>query len=216
MLHYSGSGLVFSLFNSGNLVGGGCCSGIWGTADSNFYVVGGTAISHYDGSWHTQTVTATGTVALNAVWGSAANNLYAVGNGGLIVSNGGASDTWTAQTSNTTANLYSISGSAANDIYAVGYTTANPPVPVIVHYNGVAWTTQTSGIANGEFDTIWVAPDGEAWVGDLYGTLLHSDGDGNWTNITPANSNTAKFQIAGTSDHDVYVFAEDGEIFHYY
>jgi hypothetical protein len=206
----------FTLFNGGNLFSGGCCSGIWGFTDTNFYVVGNTVAAHYNGTWHAQTVSSTITpVVLNAVWASASNNLYAVGNGGLIVYNNGATDTWTQQTSNTTSDLYAIWGSSANDIYAVGASTANPPVPVILHYNGVSWSTQTSGVANGKFITVWVAPDGEAWIGDFLTAVLHSDGDGTWTNVTPTGGGE-KWQIRGTSDHDVYIFSEDGIIFHYY
>jgi hypothetical protein len=216
VLHYNGSGLVFGLFNSSNIIGGGCCSGIWGFADNNFYVVGNASVAHYDGTWHAQTVSAgTATVALNDVWGSAANNIYAVGNGGLILYNNG-NDTWTSQMSMTTVDLKAIRGSSANDIYAVGYLVGNPATPIILHYNGLGWSSQPSGKTSAELNTIYVAPDGEAWIGDLLGTLLHSVGDGKWTDVTPPNSNTEKWQITGTSDHDVYCFSEDGIIFHYY
>ncbi len=216
VLKYNSVEVAFELFNSGNLFSGGCCSGIWGFTDTNFYVVGGTVAAHYDGTWHSQTINATGTIALNAVWASAANNLYAVGGGGLIVFNNGANDTWTQQTSNTTTDLYGIWGSSANDIYAVGFTNASPPVPVILHYNGTAWSAQTSGKTQGEFNTVWVAPDGEAWIGDLQQAILHSDGDGTWTDTTPSPTGGEKWQVRGTSDHDVYMFSEDGEVFHYY
>jgi hypothetical protein len=206
----------FLLFNSGNLLGGGCCSGIWGFSDTNFYVVGGTTAAHYTGTWHPQTINATGTIALNAVWASASNNIYAVGNGGLIVYNNGATDTWTQMTSGTTSDLLAIWGSSANDIYAVGASTANPPVPVILHYNGMSWSTQVSGKTSGKFITIWVAPDGEAWIGDFFTLALHSDGDGNWTDVTPNPAGGEKWQIRGTSDHDVYMFTEDGYVYHYY
>lgn len=204
----------FTLFNSGMLVGGGCCSGIWGFSDTNFYVAGGTVAAHYNGTWHNQTISATGTIALNAVWGSASNNLYAVGNGGLIVHNDGVTDTWTQQTSPTTSDLYAIWGSSANDIYAVGASTATTPVPVIVHFNGTSWSTQDSGKTQGKFITVWVAADGEVWVGDFLGLALHSDGDGTWTDVTPGVGE--KWQIRGTSDHDVYMFTEDGFVYHYY
>jgi hypothetical protein len=206
----------FLLFNSGNLIGGGCCSGIWGFSDTNFYVAGNTTAAHYNGTWHPQTINATGTIALNAVWASASNNIYAVGNGGLIIYNNGATDTWTQQTSNTTSDLYAIWGSGANDIYAVGASTANPPVPVILHYNGVGWSTQPSGKTQGKFITVWVAPDGEAWIGDFLTAVLHTTGDGTWTDVTPSPAGGEKWQIRGTSDHDVYIFSEDGYVYHYY
>jgi sugar lactone lactonase YvrE len=212
VLHNNGGTGGFSLFNTGNIEPAGCCTGIWGFSDTNFYVVGGATAAHYDGTWHTQTVSAT-TPVLNAVWASAPNNLYAVGNGGLIVHNDGSSATWTLQTSGTTADLKAIYGSAANDIYAVGSTTS--AVPVILHYDGTAWTEQSSGLLSAQLNTVFVAADGEAWIGDLQTVALYSNGNGMWTNVTSVG-NLEKWQITGTSDHDVYIFSEDGNIFHYY
>lgn len=211
VLHWGGGGTAFTLFNFGNIIGGGCCSGIWGFSDTDIYVVGNTSAAHYNGNWSAQTVSASITVALNAVWGSATNNVYAVGKSGLILYNNG-SGTWTQQTSGTTADLYAIYGSGANDIYAVGFDAT--PTPVILHYNGLGWTTQTSGVTSGKFYSVWVAPDGEAWVADILGAILHSNGNGMWTNMSPGGGE--KWQVTGTSDHDVYVFGEDGHIYHYY
>ncbi len=213
---------AFQLFNASNLFTGGCCTGIWGFGDTNIYVSGGLsspagAIAHYDGAWHNQTVNTTlTTIQVNALWGSAANNIYGVGNGGVIVFNNGASDAWTQQTSGTTADLYGIWGSSASDIYAVGWS-GNPAVSVILHYDGTSWSKQTYPLtAQTEFNTVWVAPDGEAWIGDLLTAVLHSDGDGTWTDVTPNPAGGEKWQIRGVSDHDVYMFSEDGFIYHYY
>jgi hypothetical protein len=47
--------------------------------------------------------------------------------------------------------------------------------------------------------------------------MYQSDGDGTWTNVTPTPTAFGeKWQIRGTSDHDVYCFSEDGLILHYY
>jgi len=75
---------------------------------------------------------------------------------------------------------------------------------------------QDSGKTQGKFITVWVAPDGEVWVGDFLQPVLHSDGDGTWTDVTPTPAGGEKWQIRGTSDHDVYMFTEDGFIYHYY
>ena len=214
VLHYGGGSGSFGLFNTGNIFPAGCCNGIWGFSDTNFYVVGGATVAHYDGTWHTQTVSATSPV-LNAVWGSSANNLYAVGNGGLIVHNTGANDTWTQMTSGTTYDLRAISGSSATDIYAVGYVAGPPSLPVILHYDGTSWSTQSSGLAQGQLNSVYVAPDGEAWVGDLLTAVIYSNGNGTWLNESSVG-NLEKWQITGTSDHDVYIFSEDGNIYHYY
>jgi hypothetical protein len=213
VFHYDTVQNQYLLFNSG--LGTGCCTGIWGFSDTNFYTVGGTVAAHYDGTWHTQTVNATGAVALNAVWASSSNNIFAVGDAGLIVHNDGVSGTWTQQISGTTDNLYAIWGSSANDIYVVG-ANDSAQVPIILHYNGTAWSEQASGKNQGKFVTVWVAPDGEAWIGDYLTPVLHSDGDGVWTDVTPTPAGGEKWQIRGTSDHDVYMFTEDGYIYHYY
>jgi hypothetical protein len=203
----------FLLFNNGNLISGGCCTGIWGFSDTNIYVGGSVVIAHYNGAWQNQTVP--GGSSVIAVWGSAANNLFAVGAGGLILHSDG-SGTWTAMTSNTTADLHAVWGSGANDVYAVGWNAT--PLSVILHFNGTSWSTQTNPLTSTQqkFNTVWVAPDGEAWIGDLIGPVLHSDGDGTWTDVTPNPAGGEKWQIAGTSDHDVYMFTEDGFIYHYY
>ncbi len=215
VLHDAGGTGAFTLFNTGNLQPAGCCTGIWGFSDTNFYVVGGATAVHFDGTWHTQTVSATSPV-LTAVWGSSPNNLYAVGSGGLIVHNDGVSATWTQQTSGTTIDLKAIYGSSASDIYAVGYIPMSPnSMSVILHFDGTSWKTQSSGLTSAQLNTVFVAPDGEAWIGDLLTVALYSNGNGTWTNVTSIG-NLEKWQVTGTSDHDVYFFSEDGNIFHYY
>jgi len=213
VLHYGGGAGNFGLFNTGNLQPAGCCTGIWGFADTNFYVVGGATVAHYDGTWHAETVNATSPV-LNAVWGSAANNLYAVGNGGLIVHSDG-SGTWTQQTSGTTVNLKAVYGSSASDIYAVGYLAGPPSTSVILHFDGTSWKSENSGLSNSQLNSVFVAADGEAWIGDLLTPLLYSNGNGTWINVSSIG-NFERWAVTGTSDHDVYVFSEDGDILHYY
>jgi hypothetical protein len=213
VLHYSGGSPVFSLFNSGHIQPAGCCTGIWGFSDTSFYVVGGATVAHYDGAWHAPE-TVPGTPTLTAVWASAPNNLYAVGAGGVILHSDG-SGTWTSQTSGTTIDLKAIYGSAANDIYAVGYLPGPPSTSVILHYDGTSWKPQSSGLASAQLNTVFVAPDGEAWAGDILTVALYSNGNGTWVNVSSIG-NLEKWQVTGTSDHDVYFFAEDGNIFHYY
>ena len=214
VLRYSGGVSNFAVFNAGSPLPSGCCSGIWGFSDTNFYVVGGGVIEHYDGTWHPQTVSATSPV-VNAVWGSAPNNLFAVGNGGLILHNGGADDMWTQQVSGTTYDLRSISGSGASDIYAVGYSPGSSSLPVILHYDGTSWKEQSSGLTMGQPNSVWVAPDGEAWIADTLDAILYSNGNGTWIDESSVG-NLEKWQVTGTSDHDVYIFSEDGNVFHYY
>ncbi len=215
VLHYGGGSPVFGVFNTGNIQPAPCCTGIWGFSDTNFYVVGGATVTHYDGAWHTQTVSATSPV-INAVWGSSPTNLYAVGNGGLIIHNDGVSNTWTQQTSGTTIDLKAISGSSASDIYAVGFIPASPnSMSVLLHFDGTSWKAQSFGLTSAQLNTVFVAPDGEAWVGDLLTVALYSNGNGTWTNVSSVG-NLAKYQITGTSDHDVYFFNEDGDVIHYY
>lgn len=214
VLHYGGGSPVFGLFNTGHIQPAGCCTGIWGFSDTNFYVVGGATVAHYDGAWHAPETVPSGT-ALTSIWASAPNNLYAVGNGGLILHSDGTG-TWTQQTSGTTVDLKAIYGSSANDIYAVGYIPAAPnSTSVILHFDGMSWKTQSSGLTSAQLNTVFVAPDGEAWIGDLLTVALYSNGNGTWTNVSSVG-NLAKYQVTGTSDHDVYFFCEDGDIIHYY
>ena len=132
---------------------------------------------HWNGASWTGGSTGVGTPGggknlLNDVTGFAANDVWAVGyyfgdNGAagtarrtLIEHWTGASWTQVASPNAGTGNndLFGIGGTSASDIWAVGYSRATPTAALqglILHYNGVAWTTfATSSAIPGELSAV--------------------------------------------------------------
>ena len=119
--------------------------GVWGTTDNDVWAVGvGGKIIHYNGSTSTSIH---GADDLNGVWASDANHAFAVGTSGAIWFYNGSN--WSPQVSPDTNTLIAVWGSSPTDVYAAGGS-------VLLHFNGAAWTVQSTGISGSNLSLLGV------------------------------------------------------------
>ncbi|HVT39092.1 MAG TPA: Ig-like domain-containing protein [Gemmatimonadaceae bacterium] len=171
--------------------------GVWGTAASDVWAVGGNGtILHYDGTaWSTAP---SGTTRfLYAVWGTSASNAWAVGDNGTILHYDGTA--WSTAPSGTTQPLHGVWGTAASNAWAVGGNGT------ILHYDGTAWSTAPSGTTELLLG-VWGTSASDVWVagGDYYsgGTILHYNG-ASWS-ASASGAIPGAWAVWGTSASNVW------------
>jgi len=182
-----------------------CLAGVWGSSPADVFVVANDgAVLRFDGSaW--SAIRAADGLALSAVWGNAANNVYAVGNGKILRYNGA---NWTEAWSGS-ASLKAIWGSAADNVFAVGTGGT------ILHFDGSAWSTMSSGTTT-VLASVWGAAPNDVFATGVGGTILHYDG-ANWT---PMESGVVSdlFAVGGLAADDVVAAGrsvEDPNVLYY-
>jgi len=109
--------------------------------------------------------------------------------------------------SGTTNILDAVWGSSDNDVFAVGFSGT------ILHYNGSAWRTVTSGIAP-DLYAVWGSSDSDVFaVGDL-ATVLHYDGN-TWSRMRGSISSTYPLHgVWGSSGNDVFAVGNETILHH--
>ena len=122
---------------------------LWGSSASNVYAVAsdGTIFNQKNasGNWN-QMTTPNGVGALYGVYGSSGTDAYVVGANGVVLHNTGT-NSWTSQTSGTTATLRGVwadtpgTGYTA-DAYAVGDNGT------VQHYNGNRWMNMPAPVTS--------------------------------------------------------------------
>jgi hypothetical protein len=144
---------------------------IWGNVPLDIFAVGnGGLILHYDGVWTQQT--STSAENLYGVWG-VGDDVFAVGTDGELLRRFGGD--WTNPGTPTGfanpdgEDLYAIWGTSLVDITAVG------AAGVIVHYDGVDWSDQPSGVMSDLWGVWGSASNNVFAVGDS-GVILHRCG----------------------------------------
>ena len=168
---------------------------VWGSGPNNvFFVGGGGAIYHFDGSTLSP-MTSNTTADLYAVWGSGPNDVYAVGAGGVILHYDGTA--WSAISEvPPSGDLYGVGGNSASDVYAVGAGGT------ILHFDGNSWTAMASG-ATDRLSAVWGSSAADVFaVGNNGAILKHSASPlavkstgaiytltpgSNWTQVTGTN-----------------------------
>ncbi len=177
LIFHSTDGTTFTQLTSGTadslLVTGGF-------ADTNFFAGGqsGTGLRWNNTSW---SAVNTGTSAtLHAGSGATDNtglvtDIWLVGTGGTIIhstSPVGASGSWSAQISGTTADLFGMTSGGQSDLFAVGGGGT------IQHYNGLAWSpmaddsTKTLNAITLDVNILLPSPI-EYWAVGNAGIILH-------------------------------------------
>jgi len=154
-----------------------------------------------------------------SVWGPADNDLYAVGgepDAGLMMNFDGSE--WSAVDLGVDVPLLNwVFGFSANDITAVGREGT------IIHWDGAAWTVQTTPTVEDMWGVWGAAPDDLWAVGgrgreEGQATLLHFDGT-DWTDValpTLERANVfALFKVWGSSASNIYVVGQRGVVLHY-
>jgi hypothetical protein len=106
--------------------------------------------------------------------------------------------------------LYGVGGVSAADVFAVGQDFV-AGTGVILHYDGVCWSSMPSGTSD-DLNCVWGSADDVFAVGEG-GTILHFD-RASWT---PMDSGTSADLggVWGSARDDVFVVGRQGTICHY-
>jgi hypothetical protein len=164
----------------------GALLSVWGPAPDDVYAVGGQLVSvtesagilyHYDGAaWTAQDLPAA-TPMLHWIFGTG-GDLWTVGRDGAALRREG--DVWVPHPTGVTEILWGIWGAAPDDMWTVGGDGVDDD-PVLVHWDGAAWTPSPlpdTGPSTGLFKIWGTGPTDITAVGDR-GLALHYDGA--WT-----------------------------------
>lgn len=167
-------------------------------------------LQHWDGTkWNL--VDNPGDSDLNAVWGTGPDDIWVASEGGTSAGMHWDGMAWSTANPAPGA-IHAFDGTGPNDVWAVGEGGR------IVHWNGTAWTAQTSGTMN-DLESVLVVGAADVWAAGNGSTLLHFTG-ASWTPVTtPAiasdiNGNHGITGLTGTST-DLWASASDGHVFHY-
>lgn len=159
---------------------------IWMSSDQDVFIVGaddgaGPAVLHYDGTAWSRLDTGT-TDDLWWVWSAPGSDLVWVsGAGGRVLTYTRSTGSWSEEViTNTAYKLFGIWGTSDTDIWAVGGDVLGNLDGVILHYDGVAWTTSTlvppPSAGHKQAFKVWGAAADDVWVVGTVALLMHWDG----------------------------------------
>ena len=181
--------------------------GIWGTAASNLYAVGGdnqnrALVWHFDGlMWTVQDVStlvpADQPTTLYKVWGTAANDVYAVGETGLILHSDGVS--WSVVNSGITNTLFTIHGAGSRLAAVGGFALTG----VILERNGTDPFSPRTPSGTPRLNGIFVPPNGHAVAVGVSLAVAARD-DSGWSLVNAGTDDLAR------DFHAVWIDSEDG------
>ena len=122
--------------------------------------------------------------------------------------------TWTTQTSGTIQVLRGIWGTSSSSIWVVGGSSTTP---VILKYNGTAWSAQTAPSGSYRLIGIWGADASNLWACGSAGTIVRTtDGGATWSAQTPPEASGLFLDaIWGTSATNIWVGGQNGIILHW-
>jgi hypothetical protein len=159
----------------------------------------------YDGFGWSELISHGAPGTLEAMWGPASVALYAVGltataDTAFVASFVGQH--WTTPYRAPGERLRAVHGTSASDLWAVGSQ--------IVHYDGAAWTTRPSPVADAR--AVWAASPGVAFVGDEGGAVHMVD-----SVATPLGSarGTPIRVLFGYAPDDLYAGDAAGAVLHW-
>jgi hypothetical protein len=176
---------------------------VFGTSPTDVWLVDRAlsgSVFQWDGSGWRDRSSAHAKGGPDRIWGTGPASLWGVSGWGIWRWDGTA---WSLPVTAWT-NLKSIWGTAEDDVWAVGAGG------VILHYDGTAWTQQTSPTTSTLYD-VWAGAADDAWaVGPSY-QLLHWDGQ-SWTSLTAVSTSLALTEVQGVGPNEALVLASDGVI----
>jgi hypothetical protein len=195
--------------NSGTTVN---LTGVWGTASTNVYAVGGVGgssrrgeILHYDGhSWALAQLFAT--PDLMDIWGTSENDMFVVGadeTGALVLRSQGAG--WASLHPDLEQTLNAVWGTSSQDVFA-GSDGAT-----IIHFNGNVWSSMGGVPSSNDITGIWGTSPQRVFAADSVGPLLRYDGNRWFTDDTTAGKGFE--YVWGSSATNVFAVA-DNLIYH--
>jgi hypothetical protein len=104
---------------------------------------------------------------------------------------------------------HDVNGSGESDVWAVGNKGR------VTHFDGTSWTSSQSAAVS-DLDDVWVAPDGNAWAGGQSGVALRYTPGGSWQKIAALAFSTLQWvSVTGTSSSDVWIGAQQGQLYHF-
>lgn len=122
----------------------------------------------------------------------------------------------------TSIRLYAVWGSGPDDVFAVGtysgvdtYSSEDPGLCTILHYNGTTWTTMSSCPAGGFLD-VWGSGPNDVFIVGGSGTILHYNGT-DWTTMSSGTTYTL-YGVWGSGPDDIFAVGTGGNtsiILHY-
>lgn len=104
--------------------------------------------------------------------------------------------------------LLSVWGTGSDDVWAVGGDARDGSGPLVVHYDGTAWTRVDTGETSGDLWWVFGFEGGPIFFGGAGGRILRY-ADGTFTRMTTPSSATV-FGIWGANENDLW--AVGGEI----
>jgi hypothetical protein len=190
----------------------GAVFGIWGRARDDVYAAGGNVESadadgagvvfHFDGSdWTREALE--GTDMLNWVFGTDNGDVWVTGYGGQAARLRDTS--WERIDTPTDEPLWGLWGPAHDDLWAVGGDPFASD-PVIVHYDGSAWTQVVLPVLDREVPAlfkVWGSAGDDVWAVGQRGLVLHYDGS-TWEQ-TDAGTQSDLISLWGRGPDDVLV-----------
>lgn len=155
---------------------------VWGPSPDDLWAVGGTPtdgkIQRWDGAAWSAAEIQPSVPLLNWAYGSSSTDITVVGNEGTVLHFDG--NGFTVQDTPTDQNLWGVWGAAPNDLWTVGGNNASETDPVILHYDGTAWTESPLPVlqkANVRaFFKVWGTGSDNVYVVGSRGVVLHWQG----------------------------------------
>lgn len=191
---------------------------VWGTSDTNYFVVGDGAVARNDqGAW---TATTFAGSYFRAVWGLAADDVFAFGyisntaNPSIVHYDGSR---WLPldRPEVTTFTVNFTDAHASNGVLLAVATDAGGGRGQVFRYGGAAWSSLPSTGGGWDIHDIWTDGDHVFAVGgiDETGKLAHFDGT-QWTVVDWPSAGRI-LGVWGSSATDVYAVSGNGYILHY-
>ncbi len=185
--------------------------GLSGTSATSAYAVGasGTIIRLTNTTWATEAINPTTSSSLYGVWAGAGGVGFAAGtNSTLLYSTG--TPPWTPK-NGASHNVNGIWGSSVTDVYAVGQGNLVNSTGVILHYNGTGdFTAQTVPAAAHALFAVGGSGPTDVYVVGLGGVILHSTGNGTWTEQT--SGTTENLNAVGGIAGEMYAVGDAGVV----
>lgn len=178
---------------------------VWGTAPEDVYFAGDSGcLLHWNGT--TLTTLDAGDDYWSDMWGDAATgDVWLASNTGVTRLSGVGTRRFTSPEI-PSGSKHGIAGSATDDVYAVD------SFGLVVHWNGTAWTTITTGLGTTRLNKVEVVGD-EIFVAGDDGELWHFDGT-MWSSFdSPAATFDDFIAISGIDSNRVFAFRQDRSIY---
>jgi hypothetical protein len=105
--------------------------------------------------------------------------------------------------------LLSVWGTSSRDVWAVGADAGDGTGPIVIHYDGTAWTRMPTGQTSGTLWWVFGFSSGPIYMGGDGGVILRYDGSSFTKMQTPGTATI--FGIWGCSPNDIWAVGGDSE-----